>query len=79
MVVMRGQYEELSCPFCDKGRIQAWYIPGAVSVKKSGSRALPGKFSKRKSSDIWLIKSGCSICGKSQEEVEKKLREGSII
>jgi hypothetical protein len=76
---MRGQYEELACPFGDKGKIQAWYIPGAISVKRSSSRALPGKFSKTKSSDIWIIKSGCSVCGKSVEEVEKKLKENGIL
>jgi hypothetical protein len=26
---MRGEPVELNCPFCDKGKIQCWYIPGA--------------------------------------------------
>lgn len=76
---MRGQYEELSCPFCDKGKIQAWYIPGAWSVKSTGRTSLPGTRTKHKSSEIWLIKSSCNICGKSQKEVEKKLKELNII
>ncbi|MBU5537608.1 MAG: hypothetical protein KQA38_03550 [Candidatus Aenigmarchaeota archaeon] len=76
---MRGQYEELSCPFCDKGKIQCWYIPGAISIKRSGARSLPGKFSKTKSSDVWIVKSGCNVCGKSLEEIEQKLKEEGII
>ncbi len=76
---MVGQYEELSCPFCDRGRISALYIAGAWTVKRSGARSLPGKTSKHKSSDQWLIQSGCSVCGKGQEEVEKKLRENGAI
>lgn len=76
---MAGQYEELSCPFCDKGRIACLYFPGAINVKRSGARSLPGKASIRKSSDEWVIQSGCNICGKNQEEVEKKLREDGII
>ena len=76
---MRGEYTELPCPFCDKGVIKAFYIPGAVSFKRSGSTSLPGKTSKHKSSDTWLIQSGCSACGKSPEEVEKKLREDEKI
>lgn len=76
---MRGEHTELSCPFCDKGIIQCLYIPGAVSVKRSGTRSLPGKTSKHKSSEIWMINSGCSVCGKSKEEVEKKLKESNII
>jgi len=76
---MRGEYTEFPCPFCDKGRIQAWYIPGVTSIKRSGARSLPGKFSKSKSPDIWIIKSGCNVCNKSLEEVEKKLKKGGII
>lgn len=76
---MRGEYTELPCPFCDKGRIHAWYIPGAISVKRSGARSLPSKFSKSKSSDIWILKSGCNVCNKSLEDVEKKLKEDGII
>ncbi|MEM5882974.1 MAG: hypothetical protein QXQ77_01895 [Candidatus Aenigmatarchaeota archaeon] len=75
---MRGEYTELTCPFCDKGRIQAWYIPGAVSVKRGSCRGLP-KFTRHKSPDVWIIKSGCDVCGKSQEEVEKELRRKGII
>lgn len=52
MVNILGEPVELSCPFCDKGKIQTWYIPSAVSVKGSGARSLPGKFSKSKSSDV---------------------------
>jgi len=76
---MRGQYEELSCPFCDKGKIKCWYIPGVWSQKRVVTGSLPGKRSVRKSSDIWIIQSGCSVCGKSQEEVEKELRKKGII
>ena len=76
---MRGEPVELACPFCDKGIIQTWHIPGAIRVKRSGARSLPGKHSISKSSDVWLIQSGCSVCGKSLEEVEKKLKEEGII
>lgn len=76
---MRGQYEELSCPFCDKGRIQAWYIPGAWSHKMKRTKTLPGSGSVSKSADVWLIKSGCSVCGKSAEEVEKELKRKNLI
>jgi hypothetical protein len=76
---MVGQYEELSCPFCDKGRIQALHIPGAISVKRSSARSLPGKQSVSKSKDVWLIQSGCNVCGKTCDEVEKKLRRDGVI
>jgi hypothetical protein len=76
---MRGQYEELGCPFCDKGKIQCWYIPGAWSHKMKRTKTLPGSGSVSKSSDVWLIQSGCLKCGKSVEEVEKELRNKGTI
>ncbi|MEM5853544.1 MAG: hypothetical protein QW228_04205 [Candidatus Aenigmatarchaeota archaeon] len=76
---MRGEYVELSCPFCDKGKIQAWYIPGVTRVIKRPTATF-GKAKKRvKDQDIWIIKSGCNVCGKSQEEVEKELKKQNII
>jgi len=76
---MAGQYEVLSCPYCDKGRISCLYFPSAVSFKRSGSRSLPGKSSISKSSETWIIQSSCSTCSKSAEEVEKELRKRGII
>jgi len=75
---MVGQYEELSCPFCDKGVIQALYIPGAVSIKRSGARSLPGR-RVRKSSSAWIIRSGCPACSKTLDEVERKFKEDGTI
>ena len=76
---MPGQYEELSCPFCDKGRISCLHFPG-VTGQRTRSTSTFGRIKERtKSSDIWLVRSGCSNCGKSQEEVEKKLKRKDII
>lgn len=79
MNIIRGQYEELNCPFCDKGKIQCFFIPGAWSHKMKRTKTLPGSGSVSKSADVWLIQSGCKNCSKSQEEVEKELRRKNII
>jgi hypothetical protein len=76
---MAGQYEILKCPFCDKGEISCLYFPSAVSVhhvvtSKGGRGNL-----KERSKEIWLIQTGCSVCGKTKEEVEKKLKTDNII
>jgi hypothetical protein len=76
---MRGQYEELSCPFCDKGKIQCWHIPGIWSEKRKVTATFGKTRYRSKSADMWIIKSGCSVCGKSQEEVEKELRKKGVI
>jgi hypothetical protein len=79
MIIMRGEYEELSCPFCDKGKIACLHIPSVFSVRQTGRNSLGSGKSIKKSSELWLINSGCSICGKTKEEVEKELRNKNEI
>ena len=79
MSIVGKQYEILPCPFCGKGQIQCIYFPSAWSQKRKSTKTLPGKGSFRKSSEEWIIQSGCSKCGKSEEEVEKELRKKGII
>lgn len=76
---MRGNYEELPCPFCDKGRITCWFIKGAWGEKRKTTSTFGKAKFVSKSSDVWIIKSGCSVCGKSQEEVEKELKKQGMI
>lgn len=76
---MAGQYEVLLCPFCEKGRIQCLYFPSAWSVKRKSTKTLPGQGTIHKSSEEWIIQSGCPVCGKSDEEVEKELIKKRII
>ena len=75
----RIQTEFLACPFCDKGQIECGYIPSSWSVKSGRTASLPGSKRISKNAEVWIIKSGCSVCGKSQEEVEKKLRKQGFI
>lgn len=76
---MRGEPTELACPFCDKGKIQCHYIAGVFQEKRHVTATFGARKERKKSSDIWLIQSGCSICGKTLEEVEKELRRKNII
>jgi hypothetical protein len=47
--------------------------------KHSGRGSLGSGRRVTKSSEEWMIQSGCSVCGKSQEDVEKELkRKGTI-
>jgi len=75
---MAGQYEVLPCPFCEKGQITCLYFPSVISVKRTtvGSNR---SNTPRKSSEAWIIQSGCSVCGKSADEVEKELKRKEII
>jgi hypothetical protein len=55
------------------------WFPSAVSVKRNVTASLPGKGSLNKSKESWIVKSGCSECGKSLEDVEKQLRKEGYI
>jgi hypothetical protein len=76
---MRGEPLELECPFCGKGNIRVWYIPGVWSFKRKSTKTLPGHGTLIKSKDIHIIQSGCDLCGKSKEEVEKELKKRGVI
>jgi hypothetical protein len=71
---MRGEYEESTCPFCEKGKITALHFPSVKQEKRSITATFGSRRLIRKSKDVWIIQSGCNICGKSQEEVEKELK-----
>jgi hypothetical protein len=76
---MRGSYEELPCPLCEKGKIACWHIPATWSFKRKSTKTLPGLGTPIKSKDIYIIQSGCNLCGKSKEEVERELKKKNII
>lgn len=72
---MGKQYEIINCPFCHKGEIQCVYFPGAWSQRSIGKNSLGKGRVVTKSSDVWVVQSGCNACGKNQEEVEAQLKK----
>ena len=76
---MPGQYEILPCPFCDKGQIQCLYFPSVTTEKRRVSATFGAKKERSKSSESWIIQSGCKSCGKTEEEVEKEFKKRNII
>lgn len=59
------------CPYCGKSTIEVIYFPKTARPQKTswgGSKAWM-----KVSNETIIVKSGCSSCGKSQNEVEKKL------
>lgn len=76
---MAGQHEELSCPFCDKGRISCLYFPSAWGEKRTGRSSLGSGKRVTKSSEEWIVQSGCNVCNKSKEEINSELKKLNII
>ena len=65
----------LKCPYCDKDTIKAYYIP--PMMQSSTSRAATGrKTILYQRGERYEILSGCSNCGKSQNEVKIAFKEG---
>jgi hypothetical protein len=48
-------------------------------LKESGRTALGKTKTLHKSKEVWIILSGCNVCGKSREEVEKEFKRRGII
>lgn len=76
---MPSQYEILPCPFCDKGQIQCLYFPSVTSERRRVSATFGAKKDRTRTSEAWIIQSGCSACGKSEDEVEKELKKKGVI
>ena len=71
--------EFLACPFCDKGQIECGHVPSRLHVRTRATATFGKSRSSYKTAELWIVKSGCSVCGKSAEEVEKELkRKGDI-
>ena len=79
MLIVPGQYEILPCPFCEKGRIQCLYFPSVSSERRRTSATFGAKKERSRTSETWIIQSGCSVCKKSVEEVEKELKRKGVI
>ena len=73
------QYEVRDCSFCGESTISVIHFPKSVSVKRSRTASLPGSKGFHVNRDVYLVQSGCSKCGKSSEEVEKKLKGNRML
>jgi len=65
---------ELDCPFCHKGKIKVRYVaPTRVTrqCRGSGRTQAHTYFTREK----YIIISGCPICGKTKEEVDRKVNK----
>jgi len=75
---MIKQRISLKCPFCNKGEIEADYIPPSVRFKKGtwgGSK--PGVI--RSEETLFLRIDKCPSCGKSDKEILKARERGKQV
>lgn len=68
------------CPFCDKGIIELLVRPTTyVSSKQSGGKGGRATVKRKVESQTVVISQTCSVCGKTNEEITKKLKEDESI
>jgi ferritin-like protein len=67
--------EEITCPFCEKGKIKVRYIPKMLVTRYSHASSNRKSYSYFKNEKYTVI-SNCHICGKTKEKIEKFLNRG---
>lgn len=69
---MSAGEETWYCPFCDQKTVKVWVVASHLEFKKSRGSGESGMVAKRTKQKAEVL-SGCSACGKSVEEVKKKM------
>jgi hypothetical protein len=57
-----------------KGKIITLHFPSIKQEKRSITATFGSRKLISKSKDVWIIQTGCNVCGKSKEDV-KKIKE----
>ncbi len=73
------EYDVWDCPFCGARSISVVRYPSSISVKRSKTASLPGSKGFHRSPDVYVVKGGCSKCGKTMEEVEAKFTQEGML
>ena len=73
------EYEVVKCPFCNGQDITLIHFLGATRVKMKKTATFGSGQQRTKSSDTWVVTSDCSKCGKTADQIEKKLIEDGVI
>ena len=76
---VRKAVRSLALPVLHTGHDQRHPFPKSVSVKTSRTASLPGGKGFHANPDVYLISSDCAKRGKTQQELEKRLKEEGMI
>lgn len=68
------------CPFCSNADITVTKFLGATSVKRKRTATFGSAVVKRRSPDTYVVSTkSCPACGKSGEEIQRKLEEENML
>jgi hypothetical protein len=64
----------LDCPFCKRGKFEAYYVPSMIKERKGTWGGRPGK---KTIPEKTTVISKCSYCGKTEKELQKAIENKS--
>lgn len=73
------EYEMWDCPFCGANTISILHFPKSVMVKRARTASLLGSKGYYTTPDTFIIRSGCTKCGKTADEVERSLKAEGLL
>lgn len=66
----------MDCPFCEKAKIKVRHKPAVAMKKRSVTGTMGSRYSLKISKEIYDVTEDCPNCGKTREEIKKRLIEG---
>ena len=68
------------CPFCDKGVIEVLVRPKSYRLsKQTGGKGGRATVKRKVESQTIVLSQSCSVCGKTNEEINKKFRDDGVL
>ncbi len=66
----------MDCPFCEKAKVKVRHIPSIIMKKRSKTASMGSRYNYHQSKEIYDVLEDCPNCGKTKEEIKKRLIEG---
>lgn len=73
---MISQELPMDCPFCGSAKIKVRHKPSVTIKKRSVSATLGSRYNLKQSKEVYEVLEDCPNCGKTKEEIKKRLIEG---
>jgi len=66
----------MDCPFCEKAKIKVRHKPSVISTKRTVTATMGSRYTYHQSKEVYEVLEDCPNCGKTKEEIKKRLIEG---
>jgi len=66
----------MDCPFCEKAKVKVRHKPSVISTKTTRTATMGAVRGYHQSKEVYTVLEDCPNCGKTMEEIKKRLIEG---